>query len=623
MKKINTLDPVTIDKIAAGEVVERPASIVKELTENAIDAGATAINIEIEEGGIASIRISDNGEGIEEDDIRDAFLRHSTSKIKSDKDLFSIHTLGFRGEALSSIAAISMVELTTKTKNSAYGISYRIEGGIEKEFTETGAPGGTTFLIQQVFYNTPARRKFLKSSITEAGHINDYVTRLSLSHPEIAFHFVSNGQTKLHTSGSGKLKDVIFQIYGREVSGELLEVDFKNEALHITGFIGKPIISRGNRSYENFFVNGRYVKSQLLSKAAEDAYKAYTMQHRYPFVVLFINEDPGKLDVNVHPTKMEVRFLDTSKVYNSLYECISESLQEKTLIPEVSFLEPEPQPVPIKETAPQPSLSFFMEEMKKRVASFHEVHEAPHAVKEEFTSYVSTAAKEEKPVYEETSFKEETPVQKEKPVQLNLFEEKIVEQDISKEYRLIGQLFETYWLIEYKESLYIIDQHAAHEKVLYEKMIKDMKKKEHSSQMISPPIVLELNMNETRLLKEHMNVFTRIGYEIDEFGEDTFTVSGVPANLYNIAKKELLVEMLDGLSEEFDKRTNEDLIEEKIASMSCKAAVKGNMHLSIEEVKELINSLLVLDNPYHCPHGRPTIISMTKKEIEKKFKRIV
>ncbi|HIW21140.1 MAG TPA: DNA mismatch repair endonuclease MutL [Candidatus Dorea intestinavium] len=622
MKKIQTLDSVTIDKIAAGEVIERPASIVKELTENAIDAGATSINIEIVDGGITSIRISDNGEGIEKEDIRDAFLRHSTSKIKSAKDLFSIHTLGFRGEALSSIAAISMVELRTKTKDSDFGISYQIEGGKEKDFREIGTPIGTTFLIQQVFYNTPARRKFLKSPITEAGHINDYVTRLSLSHPEISFHFISNGQTKLHTSGSGKLKEVIFQVYGREIASELLEVSFKEEDLTIKGLIGKPIISRGNRSYENFYVNGRYVKSQILSKATEDAYKGYTMQHRYPFVVLFLNENPEKLDVNVHPTKMEVRFLNTQRVYNALYETLSEGLQEKPLIPSVTL--EESAPVPEKETPlltkeePQkPNLTFFMEEMKKRVASFHEVSRGPQdQVKEEKKPYILPP---KEPIIEPKKEQETT----EDATQLNLFDEEIIVRDIAKEYRLIGQLFETYWLIEYNKSLYIIDQHAAHEKVLYEKMIKDLKNKQHSSQMISPPIVLELTMNEARLLKEHLAVFTKIGYEINEFGEDTFSVSGVPANLYNLAKKELLIDMLDHLSEEFDKKVNESIIEEKIASMSCKAAVKGNMHLTKDEVTHLIDQLLQLENPYHCPHGRPTIIAMTKKELEKKFKRIV
>lgn len=620
MKKINILDQITVDKIAAGEVVERPASVAKELIENAIDAGASSIIIEIEDGGMSSICVSDNGEGIDKDDIRNAFLRHSTSKIKSDKDLFSIHTLGFRGEALSSIAAVSMVNIKTKTREASSGMSYTMNGGEEQDFSEVGAPQGTTFLVQQLFYNTPARKKFLKSAITESSHISDLVTRLALSHPEISFHFISNGSTKLQTSGSLRLKDVVYQIYGREIATNLLEVNYQRDNFSIQGVIGKPQVSRGNRSYENFFVNGRYVKSQLLSKATEDAYKDYTMQHRYPFVVLFIEEAADRLDVNVHPTKMEVRFLNTQNIYNSLYEALYEALREKELIPEIT------PPVMPKVTTSETNsgtnidkkenplnLDFFMEEMKKRVKSFHEA---------KATDPYPSLIKESVPPIDKETFLIPINEQK-KPVQLNFFEEKIIPREIKQEYRLIGQLFETYWLIEYKESLYIIDQHAAHERVLYEETLNQMKTREHTSQMISPPIVLELSMKEAVLLRKHLASFLKIGFEISEFGEESFIVNAIPGNLFSIGKKKLLMDMIDSLSDEFDKKINEDIIDEKIASMSCKAAVKGNMRLSEKEMDALIGKLLVLENPYHCPHGRPTIISMTKKELEKKFKRIV
>lgn len=608
--KINVLDQVTIDKIAAGEVVERPASVVKELIENSIDAGASSIIIEISDGGISYIRITDNGTGIEEDDIKRAFLRHTTSKIQDENDLSSIHTLGFRGEALSSIAAVSMLEVLTKTKNVDYGISYKINGGIPEELSQTGAPDGTTFIVRQLFYNTPARRKFLKTAITEASHIGEIVTKICLSNPSISIHFINNNQTKIHTSGNGKLKDVIYQIYGREIATNLLEVDYTTKGLHITGLIGKPMISKGNRSYENFYVNGRYIKSNILSKSTEDVYKDYSMQHRYPFVVLSLNVDSHDMDVNVHPTKMEVRFLNTQKIYNELYEALNEALKEKELIPQIEI----PMPTIISEpdnTPPQKEnrdLNFYMEEMKKRVTEYHK----EPSVKEE------GSANEESSIKAEASIKEAP-----KDYQINLFEDKLISTEAKQEYRIIGQLFETYWLIEYKENLYIIDQHAAHERVLYDKTIAEMKSREYTTQMVSPPIILDLSMKEANLLKSHINTFEKIGFIIEAFGQDSFSVSGVPDNLFKVAKKELLMDMIDSLSDEFDKKVNEDIIDEKIASLSCKAAVKGNSHLSMKEVDALISELLTIENPYHCPHGRPTIIAMSKYELEKKFKRIV
>lgn len=631
MANIEVLDQITIDKIAAGEVVERPASIVKELVENAIDASASAVTVEIKEGGISFIRITDNGCGINRLEVPLAFLRHSTSKIRHIDDLVHVSSLGFRGEALSSIAAISQVELITKTKEDVTGSKYVIEGGIEKSMDEIGAPEGTTFLIHQIFYNTPARRKFLKTPMTEASHVSELMTRLALSHPEVSFQFVNNGQTKIHTSGNGILKDVIYHVFGREIANNLIPVDHKMAGIHIVGLIGKPLISRGNRNYENYYINGRYVKSAIISKAIEDGYKDFTMQHKYPFTVLHLTMEGSDLDVNVHPTKMELRFSNQQVVYNFVYETITEALREKELIPHIELpeikivesneksaikpaIEPYTEPkivIPINE-APE-KLDYFMKKMKERVLSYHnqssqaEVRNTNEVLQEEH----QTAR-----IREAVSYNKEEQ-------QLNFFEEKLLTKAATQEYKLIGQIFGTYWMVEYKDNLYIIDQHAAHERVLYERTINSLKSKEHTSQYISPPIILSLSLQEAQLLEAHIEKFTKIGFEIESFGGDEYSVRAVPDNLFSLAKKDLLIEMLDSLSDVITTTQSPDLILEKIASMSCKAAVKGNSKLSASEMDTLIGELLQLENPYHCPHGRPTIIAMTKKELEKKFKRIV
>lgn len=628
MSKIQVLDQITIDKIAAGEVIERPASVVKELAENAIDAGATAVTVEIKEGGISFMRIADNGCGIEKEDVRAAFLRHSTSKIRSVDDLMGIHSLGFRGEALSSIAAVSQVELLTKTRNEAFGIRYRIAGGKEESLEEDSAPDGTTFIIRQLFYNTPARRKFLKTPMTEASHVGDLMTHMALSHPEISFRFINNGQVKLHTSGNGNLKDVIYHIYGREIAGELLKADQQENGIHITGFLGKPVISRGNRNFENYFVDGRYIKSNIISKAIEDAYKDFTMQHKYPFVVLHIDVSGSHVDVNVHPTKMELRFDNQQEIYNAVYGAVTKGLHEKELIPEVK-LDVVPEPVsyassvpksvpksaPKREAKETRDLDYFMDKMKQRVYAYHAQNSAAE-VKDKTAVF--------RPEIQNDRIKEAVSYAvKEKQTQMNLFEDKLLKPEARKEHKIIGQVFDTYWLVEYHDNLYIIDQHAAHERVLYEKTLMGMKNREFTSQMISPPIVLHLSMQEAELLEKYMDRFTKIGFEFEEFGQESYAVRAVPDNLFSIAKKELLMEMLDSMSDEVNRNSSSDLIDEKIASMSCKAAVKGNQRLSASEVDTLIGELLTLENPYHCPHGRPTIISMSKKELEKKFKRIV
>lgn len=636
MSKIQVLDQVTIDKIAAGEVVERPASVIKELTENAIDAGATAITVEIKEGGISFMRIADNGCGIDREDVRAAFLRHSTSKIRSAEDLGHIGSLGFRGEALSSIAAVSKVELVTKTKDDTFGTKYHIAGGKEERLEETGAPDGTTFLVHQLFYNTPARKKFLKTAMTEGSHVGDLMIRLALSRPDISFRFINSGQVKLHTSGNGNLRDVIYHVYGREIAANLLKVDYHKNGIKITGFLGKPLISRGNRNFENYFVNNRYIKSQMISRAIEDAYKDFTMQHKYPFVVLHIEPEGESIDVNVHPTKMEVRFSNQQEIYNALYEAVSRGLHEEELIPQVTLdhvpvVENEKRENGKREIPPpeERTLDYFMEEMKKRVQSYHQQNSSAE-VKDKtdiFKAKMQTDRIQEAVSYsakkpESASVKKEE-ITVEKPQQLNLFEERLLQADARKEHKIIGQIFDTYWLVEYHENLYIIDQHAAHERVLYEKTLKGMKTREFTSQMISPPIILNLTMQEAELLETYMEQFTRIGFEFEEFGQESYAVRAVPGNLFGLARKELLLEMLDSLSDEISRNMTTNMIDEKVASMSCKAAVKGNMRLSAAEIDTLIGELLTLENPYHCPHGRPTIIAMSKKELEKKFKRIV
>lgn len=651
MNKIQVLDQITIDKIAAGEVIERPASIVKELVENSIDAGATAVTAEIKEGGISYIRIADNGSGIEKSQVPSAFLRHSTSKIRTAEDLTHIASLGFRGEALSSIAAVSQVELITKTEAETFGTVYRIAGGKEESMEDTGARDGTTFLVRQLFYNTPARRKFLKTPMTEAGHVSDLMTRLALSHPEISFQFINNGQSRLHTSGNGNLKDVIYHVYGREIAANLLEVDHEEKGIHITGYLGAPLISRGNRNFETYFINGRYIKNQVVYKAIEDAYKDFSMQHKYPFVVLHIAIDGTAVDVNVHPAKMELRFGNQQEVYNAVFAAVDQTLHKKELIPDVKLEEPAKipeKPVPggvsFKTSVPAPAklaaeqkepprerdLDYFMEEMKKRVRSYHEQNSAAE-VKEQGEIFKPKRQMDrirEAAAYAAKSGSDDPKKQPasdpvKEPRQMELFEGNLLKGENRPDYQLVGQVFDTYWIVQQEDRMYIIDQHAAHERVLYEKILQSMKTREFTSQMISPPIILNLTMQESDLLKKYMDRFTRIGFEFEEFGQESYAVRAVPGNLFHIAKKELLLEMLDSLSDEITRNHSSDLIDEKIASMSCKAAVKGNMRLTAQEADALIGELLTLENPYHCPHGRPTIIAMSKRELEKKFKRIV
>lgn len=613
MPNIAILNQETIDKIAAGEVVERPCSVVKELVENAIDAGSTAITVEIKEGGISFIRITDNGCGIERDQVAVAFYRHSTSKIRSPEDLLTVKSLGFRGEALSSISAVARVELITKTYDELTGTRYVIEGSKELSNEEIGAPDGTTFIVKDLFYNVPARRKFLKTAQTESSYISDMVEKLALSHPDISFKFINNNQTKLHTSGNGNRKDIIYHIFGREISSSLLKVKHECEYFKVEGFIGKPVITRGNRNYENYFINGRYVKSNILSRAIEEAYKSFLMQHQYPFTVLYFTFF-SELDVNVHPTKMELRFDNNNEIYVELCDTIYAILSHKEMIPEVP-VDSTPAPKKIvheyKEPIPEPF-------EKRRI---NEVRAAES--RSVYGQSVTSAATEPTAKAPETSTAYE-PAQVVTGTQQTLgdYDKVFLTESSKKQFSIIGQLFKTYWLIEFEEKLYIIDQHAAHEKVLYEKTMARLANKDFTSQRISPPIVMTLDARESEMLEKYRPQIEQFGYEVEHFGGKEYMISAIPDNLFNIDMKDLFIEMLDDFSNATGRQTP-DIITEKVASMSCKAAVKGNDKLTLSEINELIDELLSLDNPYNCPHGRPTIISMSKYEIEKKFKRIV
>lgn len=657
MPQIALLSQETIDKIAAGEVIERPSSVVKELVENAIDAGSSAVTVEIKEGGISFIRISDNGCGIEREQISLAFLRHSTSKIKSVEDLFTVTSLGFRGEALSSIAAVSQVELITKTNGDFTGSRYLIEGSKEVSLEEIGAPDGTTFIVRNLFYNTPARKKFLKSAQTEGTYIHELMQRMILSHPDVAFKFIMNNQVKLQSSGNGNIKDIIYHLYGRDITKALLPIAHESELFKVSGFIGKPMISRGNRGYELYFVNGRFIRSQILSKAIEDAFKPFLMQHQYPFTVLYFEIDSSLLDVNVHPTKMELRFSNQQELYREVQSILSASLVHRDIIPEVPVDTPkknEMEVPKIEKVMPEPFEQKRLEEIRKAVRK-----DSPYEIKYPVsrpmgTGSVSSAAQEKlldtiksmppEDMMEERIQKEPLPEQSKKETEKELAKEAYVlreeetygakpegsyeqgsflkEEEMAKQ-KIIGQLFDTYWLVEYNDRLFIVDQHAAHEKVMYEKLKKQFEKKEFTSQAISPPIVITLSMREADVLERFKEQFTKLGFEIEHFGGAEYSICGVPGNLYRLNTRDVLIEMLDELTDGISERATTDVILDKIASMSCKAAVKGSQRLSLPEMEQLMKDLMKLDNPYNCPHGRPTIIAMSKYEIEKKFKRIV
>jgi DNA mismatch repair protein MutL len=610
---IKVLDPITINKIAAGEVIERPSSVVKELVENSIDAKASAITVEIKDGGTSFIRITDNGGGFVKEDIPLAFLRHSTSKISSVEDLLTISSLGFRGEALSSICAVAQVELITKTHESLMGTRYVIEGGKEKNIEGIGCPDGTTFIVRNLFYNTPARKKFLKSATTEGGYISDLIERLAMSHPDISFRFISNGQNKLYTAGNGNVKDVIYHIYGKDITSNLLSVNYKGDYLSIGGFIGKPAVNRGNRNFENYYINGRYIKSNIVNRAIEDAYKPFLMQHQYPFCALFFTVEPSLIDVNVHPTKMDIRFSDGDEVYKTVISELTAVLTHKEFIQTVELDKDNPakEKAPIPQHIPEPFEKSRMEQIKEP---------AKEPVKE--PDYIITAAaKSTNPIVNEPARYEGAADNAVNPTQLSMFEEKLLDSRNVVKHKIIGQLFDTYWIIEFEDKMYMIDQHAAHEKVLYERIMARFENNTKASQNLLPPIIVTLSMNEAQIINQNLEYFREFGYEIEPFGGREYAITAVPLELFKLNEKAVFMEILDELTQG-NYRTITS-VHDRIATIACKAAVKGNNRLSYDEARSLINELLTLENPYNCPHGRPTIISMTKYEIEKKFKRII
>ena len=654
MAEIKILSEDTIDKIAAGEVVERPMSVVKELVENAMDAGSTAVTVEIKNGGIDLIRVTDNGQGIESEEIRLAFARHATSKIRSAEDLTNLSSMGFRGEALSSIAAVAQVEVVTKTKASLTGVRYTIEGAIEKDFEEVGAPDGTTFLVKNLFFNTPVRRKFLKQPQTEGSYVAELLERLAMSRPDISFKFVQNGQVKFHTPGNGDLKEVIYRIYGREIASHLVPIEINEERLSLKGFLGKPEINRSNRNFEHYFINSRYVKSKVLAKAIEDGYKQYVMQHKFPFVVLHFSMQAEEVDVNVHPTKMEVRFSDEQYVYKTVTQSIISTFRSKELIVNATFgkdtkeSKKETMPVYDKAKVPEPYMAQekvtpvtnnlglpVTEPVKKAVpfvVDFGVEKEVQPIIK---LSEQATVVKE--PALEET-YKVKEPVKTEvqvpeitkpleniqivKATQETLFEEQFLSEKAKETYEILGQIFGTYWIVSYADRMYLIDQHAAHEKVKYERLVKAIADKQVLTQSIMPPVILQTSAKDEQVVLEHMDAFLQMGFEIEEFGDHAFCLRAVPVDLYGCSYQELFKELMDEMMDG-PLTGAPEVVMNKLASMACKAAVKGNMKISHTEAVKLIDELLTLENPYHCPHGRPTIISMAKQEIEKKFKRIV
>lgn len=671
---IKLLDKATIDKIAAGEVIERPLSVVKELLENSIDADSSIITIEIKEGGLSFIRVTDNGCGITKEDVRTAYLRHATSKIETADDLSGVLSLGFRGEALSTIAAVSQTEMVTKTKDSITGIKYTIHGGTEVDYSEVGVPDGTTIIVRNLFFNTPARKKFLKTPMTEGSYIQDLVLKLALSHPEISFRLISNGQTKLQTSGNGNTKDAIYQLFGRDISSNLIEVNDTWGEIKISGFIGKPFVSRGNRGLENYFINKRYIKSSVINRAIEEAYKTFVMQHKFPFTVLYIDIPPDRIDVNVHPTKMEFKYDNEKELFEAVLRIVRDALYHKEIIPKEETIEKKPADVQKKNNKPaepyeinrqikeskitqnsdtpvansislstsintehkvmQPKANYgaekyspsykILEELIKSEAdsSNSETNNvALNIIKDKGVSY-TPAKTEEKPPISHTMSKAMDAYNLSSTKQVSLFDDDFLTDSARKSHRLIGQVFGTYWLIEYDNNLYIMDQHAAHEKVKYEELLANFNSKEIFSQQIMPPMVVTVSYVERQAILDNFDLFIKIGYDIEEFGGNEFKINAVPSNLYGLQEKTVFMEFVNSLIDNTSYMSN-DIFIKKLATMACKSAIKGNMLISSQEADALVDQLLKLDNPYTCPHGRPTIISMSEKELEKKFKRII
>ena len=730
---IRVLDKATIDKIAAGEVIERPSSVVKELLENAIDAGSTAVTVEIKDGGTSFIRVTDNGCGIPKEEVRMAYMRHATSKIEHAEDLNSILSLGFRGEALSTIAAVSQTEMITKTATDLTGIKYVIHGGKEIEYKDVGVPNGTTIVVRNLFFNTPARKKFLKSAMTEGSYIFDLLTRIALSHPEISFKLIANGQTRIDTSGNGKLKDTIYQLYGRDITANLIPIDYTDGDIHLSGFIGKPFIARGNRGLENYFINHRYIKSNVVNRAIEEGYRTFVMQHKFPFTVLYLDLPQEKCDVNVHPTKMEFKYDNEKKLFEVCCTAVKLALTHKEIIPKegekpiaspvISHPEQKPaEPFEVRrtqsQTIPQKNVRAgsysptykILESLRKAeeeeaakngtplpniadmVADAGVVY-APSTPTESAQTGNSAAASNNvtqqsgsitpsQPMQQnhatttaqttqqsssnpnvvsqsvqqnnsagtvqvtQTVQPDRSTAQTEQPSetptkpdlskmdknsaaykytvgkQETLFDDDFLTEKARLSHRVIRQVFETYWLIEYNDNLYIMDQHAAHEKVKYEELMENLKNKQVFSQQLLPPMVITVTYAERQAILDNFDLFMKIGYDIEEFGGNEFKINAIPSNLFGLHGRDMFLEFVGSLIQNSGYMSN-DIFVKKLSTMACKAAVKGNMKLSFQEIDALVDKLLSLENPYTCPHGRPTIISMSKTELEKKFHRIV
>lgn len=678
---IKVLDQSTINKIAAGEVVERPSSVVKELVENAIDAGATAVTVEIKDGGVSFIRITDNGQGIEKDEVPTAFVRHATSKIMTIEDLLSVSSLGFRGEALASIAAVSQVECITKTAHALTGIRYEIHGSKEIASEEVGAPTGTTVIVRNLFYNVPARKKFLKTAMTEGSYITELITRLSLSHPEVSFKYIINGSNKIATSGNGRLQDAIYHIYGKDVSGNLLPVKRSIGDFAVEGYIGKAYVSKGNRSFEHYFVNGRYIRSNIVTKAIEEAYKSFVMIHKFPFTALHFTLDSNKLDVNVHPTKMEFKYADGEQLFDFVKDSVRQALLQEEMIQDVSLRTAKEEraitieqqrkdtlhiPEPFEkeararryqeavtnrniktadETNPKKSISDSntlpaLKESPENKAESVIPSVLPESGNEKINDNLNSSLIPEPDLSDtgEAFIKDKTELPQKssivtsenvkenisdisKPEQMTLETDRFLSEKARPSHRLIGQVFRTYWMIEYDDKLYIVDQHAAHEKVMFERLMKQLSEKKVISQQLLPPKVLHLNSVEHGIVMNKLDLFLQTGFDIEDFGDDSIVIRSMPDDIMGVDPELLFDALLNALVEDIGK-VSLDFFVEKLSSMACKAAIKGNWAISAKEADTLIDELLTLDNPYNCPHGRPTMIALTKTELERKFKRI-
>lgn len=637
---IKVLDQHTIDKIAAGEVIERPASVVKELVENSIDAGATRITVEITDGGTSMIRVTDNGSGIDADDVRKAYLSHATSKLDNVDDLMNIISLGFRGEALSTIAAVSKVEMITKTHDALSGIKYEIHGGKEIDFKEVGAPDGTTIISRNIFYNTPARLKFLKSNMTEGSYISDLMTHIALANPDVAVQLISNNKVIIDTQGDGRLKETIYSLYGKDITRGLLDVNYEEGDIKLTGFVGKPFLSKGNRSFENYFVNKRYIKSPIVNRAIEEAYKTHIMQHKFPYTALFIEVPPYMVDVNVHPAKREFRFDNEQGLFHAVFHAVKDALTDKEMIPDATanYSNTPENIIYDRSTDIAPAETNIVNDKPSGNSSSFSILES--LLPKEYVEKLSKSGNETQEKTEEESLsksKDNTfnssiditientfskPLDKKDFAQEEMSETRYLSEEAKGHHKIIGQVFDTYWITEYDGVMYLMDQHAAHEKVNYERFLKEFKERTIHSQNLFPPELVSLSNSEKQAVLENAEYLSRYGFEVEDFGSNEVRITAMPANLIGLDGREVFSELVSYLNDHITEVT-EDIFVRKLATMGCKAAIKGNQRITESEVVDLIDKLMKLNDPYTCPHGRPTLVKFSKEDVDKMFKRIV